>query len=243
MYNMPDFRKTLNQYVEKSDILDYSPGLMTRANARKDDVPREDPQEAILRRVQKYRETAEVPFEEESTTGAMTEAMRPISRAEGLGVSDLDNSGDWVATTASLLRDLEGFKEEPYYDVNAFRAGYGSDTYTTADGEVLPVTRNSRVSREDAERDLERRIRTEFGQRAKDVAGAAWDGYNAMQKAALTSVAYNYGSIPGRISGAVKSGDPKKVAQAIQSLRDDNDGINSRRRLKEAEMMLYGDRG
>jgi GH24 family phage-related lysozyme (muramidase) len=175
----------------------------------------------------------------EATTGP----TRPVSRAEGLGITALDNSGDWVATTASVLRDFEGFKEEPYYDVNAFRAGYGSDTYTTASGEVVPVTRSSRVSREDAERDLVRRIQTEFGQRAKETAGDAWDGYNAMQKAALTSIAYNYGSIPDRIAGAVRSGDPRRVSAAIQTLRGDNEGINSRRRLMEAEMMLYGAEG
>jgi GH24 family phage-related lysozyme (muramidase) len=166
--------------------------------------------------------------------------MRPVSRAEGLGISGLDTSGDWVATTASVLRELEGFKEEPYYDVNAFRAGYGSDTYTTASGEVISVTETSRVSREDAERDLDRRIRTEFGQRAAQAAGDAWNSYNAVQKAALTSIAYNYGSIPERIAEAVRSGDPRRVSQAIQTLRGDNDGINSRRRLMEAEMMLQG---
>lgn len=169
--------------------------------------------------------------------------MRPVSRAEGLGITQFDNSGDWVATTASVLRELEGFREEPYYDVNAFRAGYGSDTYTTASGEVVTVTETSRVSREDAERDLIRRIQTEFGQRAKDTAGDAWDNYNAMQKAALTSIAYNYGSIPNRISSAVKSGDPRRVSQAILTLRGDNDGINSRRRLMEAEMMMQGVEG
>lgn len=174
---------------------------------------------------------------------ATPEPVRPVSRAEGLGITGFEASGDWVATTANVLRELEGFKEEPYYDVNAFRAGYGSDTYTTASGEVVPVTRSSRVSREDAERDLVRRIQTEFGQRAKETAGDAWDGYNAMQKAALTSIAYNYGSIPDRIAGAVRSGDPRRVSAAIQTLRGDNEGINSRRRLMEAEMMLYGAEG
>jgi len=174
---------------------------------------------------------------------ATPELVRPVSRAEGLGITGFETSGDWVATTANVLRELEGFKEEPYYDVNAFRAGYGSDTYTTASGEVVPVTRSSRVSREDAERDLVRRIQTEFGQRARETAGDAWDGYNAMQKAALTSIAYNYGSIPDRIAGAVRSGDPRRVSAAIQTLRGDNEGINSRRRLMEAEMMLYGAEG
>ena len=170
------------------------------------------------------------------------DVIRPVSRADALGVFDLSTlGGDWVDVSAQLLRDLEGFKNEPYYDVNAFRAGYGSDTYTTEDGTVKTVKESDFVSREDAERDLYRRIKTEFGARAKQAAGDAWESYNPMQRAALTSVAYNYGSIPERISSAVKSGDARKVSEAIVSLADDNDGINYNRRIKEAEMMVYGD--
>lgn len=210
-------------------------GLMRRT-MEESDAERED----MLTTLSQYLASVkEIPLEE----GAVTESMRPTSRAEGLGITGFDASGDWVATTANVLRELEGFKEEPYYDVNAFRAGYGSDTYTTASGEVVPVTEGTRVSREDAERDLDRRIRTEFGQRAKEAAGDAWDNYNAMQKAALTSIAYNYGNIPDRIVGAVRSGNPRRVSAAIQTLRGDNEGINSRRRLMEAEMMLYGVEG
>ena len=218
-------------HAERKKQRSPSEGLMRRDMLEET----EDQQEDMLSTLSKYlASVSELPSKEEDTT------VRPVSRAEGLGITELDNSGDWVATTASLLRELEGFKEESYYDVNAFRAGYGSDTYTTASGEVISVTETSRVSREDAERDLDRRIRTEFGQRAAQAAGDAWNSYNAVQKAALTSIAYNYGSIPGRIAEAVRSGDPRRVSQAIQTLRGDNDGINSRRRLMEAEMMLQG---
>ena len=92
-----------------------------------------DPTESIVSHMRKYRQEVE----DFSTTDALQEAQRPVSRAEGLGVDALAGSDDWVETTAGVLRELEGFKEEPYYDVNAFRAGYGSDTYTTADGQVI----------------------------------------------------------------------------------------------------------
>lgn len=238
MYNMPDIRRILETPVAVKDV-QKSSGLMRKT--AEDIVQRSpDPRDAILSRIRKYQETANLPPEEESTTGALDQVMRPVSRAEGLGVDTLAGSDDWVATTAGVLRELEGFKEEPYYDVTAYRAGYGSDTYTTADGKVVPVTKNSRVSREDAERDLDRRIRDEFGARARTSAGDAWDAYSPLQKAALTSVAYNYGSIPDRISDEVRSGNPQRVAKAIMSLADDNDGINRKRRIKESEMMLYG---
>lgn len=202
----------------------------------------EDPVEQNKQMIKDYLEmiglSAEPPQEltEEKTK------VRPQSRADGLGVFDLSTlGGDWVDVSAQVLRDLEGFREEPYYDVNAYRAGYGSDTYTTEDGTIKTVQKGSFVSREDAERDLYRRIKTEFGARAKQAAGDAWDSYNPMQKAALTSIAYNYGSIPKRISSAVKSGNPEAVSKAILSLAGDNEGINRNRRIKESEMMLYGD--
>jgi GH24 family phage-related lysozyme (muramidase) len=234
MYNMLEIRNMLDSAPEVAPI-QRSEGLMRRARLQVEEEPEYDSRQAILDRIKKFQGDAE----EMSTTSALEEAQRPVSRAQGLGVDTLAGSDDWVETTAGVLRDLEGFKEKPYYDVNAFRAGYGSDTYTTADGEVVPVTRDSRVSREDAERDLTRRIREEFGARARQTAGEAWDTYNPLQKAALTSIAYNYGSIPDRIADQVRSGNPQRVAEAIISLSGDNDGINRTRRIKESEMMLY----
>jgi hypothetical protein len=55
--------------------------------------------------------------------------------------------------------------------VNALRTGYGSDTVTLADGRVVPVTADTRVTREDAERDLARRVQTEFIPRAAQAVG------------------------------------------------------------------------
>jgi len=54
---------------------------------------------------------------------------------------------------ADFLRTREGFRAAPYFDVNAHRAGFGSDTTTRADGTVVPVRQGMTVSREDAERD------------------------------------------------------------------------------------------
>jgi len=234
MYNIPELSRLAELKTPTSPV-QRTRGLMRREiEDLKTDVGY-DPAESIVDHMKKYRQDVE----DFSTTNALEETQRPISRAQGLGVDALAGSGDWVETTAGVLRELEGFKEKPYYDVNAFRAGYGSDTYTTADGEVVPVTENSRVSREDAERDLNRRIREEFGARARSTAGEAWETYNPLQKAALTSIAYNYGTIPDRIASEVRSGDPQRVAQAIISLADDNDGINKNRRIKESEMMLY----
>jgi GH24 family phage-related lysozyme (muramidase) len=138
---------------------------------------------------------------------------------------------------ADFLRTREGFRAAPYFDVNAHRAGFGSDTTTRADGSVVPVRQGMTVSREDAERDLARRI-PQFEQRV--VAAIGPEAYAAMPpnaQAALISIAYNYGSLPGRIRNAAMSGDPAALAKAVEGLAGDNRGINAGRRGAEAAMI------
>jgi len=138
---------------------------------------------------------------------------------------------------AALLRRFEGFRPDPYWDVNADRVGYGSDTITRADGTVEKVTKGTKVTREDAERDLNRRI-GEF-QRGiqRDIGATAWSALPANAKAALTSVAYNYGSLPKSVVSAVQSGNMGEVANAVQALGSHNNGINAKRRAEEAAII------
>src|SRR6185437_1812268 len=134
---------------------------------------------------------------------------------------------------ASFLRGAEGFRTNAYWDVNHFRAGYGSDTVTHADGTVEPVTQNTVVTREDAERDLARRVNETQAGIQRTVGDQAWNGLAPGAKAALTSVAYNYGHLPDSVASAVGTGDVQKIAQAIASLP-----ANPDRRRQEAEIAL-----
>ena len=137
----------------------------------------------------------------------------------------------------SLIKQREGFIEKPEYDVNAYRAGYGSDTVTRPDGSVERVKPGMKVSREDAERDLQRRIQTEFVPKAAAKVGEEnWSRLPENTRAALTSIAYNYGTIPSRIVPAVQSGNPDTIARAIESLAGDNKGVNAGRRMQEANI-------
>jgi len=156
-------------------------------------------------------------------------------------VGGMDLGGDAPADTLSLIREFEGFRETPYWDVNAHRLGFGSDTVTLADGTVKRVQEGDRVTREDAERDLQRRISTEFEPIARNAIGN--DRFASMspsQRAAVTSIAYNYGEIPDRIVGALRSGDAEAAAAAIRGLGGDNEGVNEKRRNREADIFLQG---
>ena len=154
----------------------------------------------------------------------------PIIQQEGMPGERRDLATD-------LIKQREDFLEKPKYDVNAYRAGYGSDTVTLPDGSVQKIEPGMRVSREDAERDLQRRINTEFVPKAAAKVGEEnWSRLPENTQAALTSVAYNYGTIPSRIVPAVQSGNPETIAKAIESLAGDNKGINAGRRMQEANI-------
>ena len=141
-------------------------------------------------------------------------------------------------STAKLIQDFEGFRETPYWDVNAFRTGFGSDTITKADGSVLPVTQDSRVTREDANRDLDRRIGEFQGTIKKQIGSERFDSLDGKTQSALTSVAYNYGSLPKNVARAARSGDNRSIADSILARRGDNKGVNSKRRTKEVNFLL-----
>lgn len=139
--------------------------------------------------------------------------------------------------TTTLLKEFEGFIPTPKWDVNALRVGYGSDTITLEDGTVKKVKEDEKVSKEDAERDLERRSRIFAGAARKKIGPEVWDSFPTDTIAALTSIAYNYGSIPSRILDEAKSGDLDALADAVEALGKDNKGINKKRRKKEADLI------
>lgn len=152
-------------------------------------------------------------------------------------------SGDAVTQAASLIKGAEGYRPDAYWDVNAHRVGYGSDTTTDpVTGAVSPVTAaTTGVTREAAEADLQRRIQTEFIPAATKAVGAdAWDKLPAPTQAAITSVTYNYGHLPAPVAVAAQTGDPKAVGDAIASLAGANNGVNADRRMQEAAIARGG---
>lgn len=149
-----------------------------------------------------------------------------------------------MVTSADLIAQFEGYRDNPYWDVNAFRAGFGSDTTTLPDGTVVPIRQGMTVTREDSLRDLQRRINSEFRPSAMRAIGA--ETYNALapqQQAVLDSLAYNYGAGAwgkglSNVAAAVKTPGYEDDVAAIQALSSHNEGMNAKRRSREAE--IYG---
>lgn len=168
-------------------------------------------------------------------------SFQPDLSGDLIGDADFNASVEDQATR--LLVKFEGFNAEPVWDVNNWRIGHGSSTITTADGNVIELSndRSNRpayvITREDAARDLNRRLRDEFiPLEVMNVIG----GVNLPNGviAALVSIAYNYGSLPASVRSAARSGDIRAIANTIQAREVDNSGINKNRRNKEANYVL-----
>lgn len=170
---------------------------------------------------------------------SMTEAAAKIqAKGEIAAETAQKTSAKSVSSAAELLKEFEGFRSKPYWDVNAYRVGYGSDTVTLDDGSIVKVTKGITVSLEGANRDLERRI-GEFQKGIKGKIGAdTFGSFNDQQQAVLTSIAYNYGSLPDRIAEAIKTGNTETIYNAIKGLGSDNGGMNRDRRNAEAQLFI-----
>lgn len=165
-------------------------------------------------------------------------AASPAGVARGTGAR--------LPGTAGFIAGFESFSPTPYEDMTVrggqrvsagLRGGYGSDTVTLADGRVVPVTPGMTISEADAQRDLFRRIETEFQPRAVQAVGpTVWSSLPPQAHDALVSIAYNYGDVKRAegVAEAAKSGDLERLASAIEARAGDNGGINRQRRLAEA---------
>jgi GH24 family phage-related lysozyme (muramidase) len=142
-----------------------------------------------------------------------------------------------LGAAKEILRQREGFLEQPKFDVNALRGGYGTDQFTTPEGKVLPVTAETRFTKEDAERDLNRRALLFMQKAQSDIGPENWQRLTPDAKAALTSVTYNYGSVPKSVVAAAQTGDIRAVGDAVAGLAKHNEGINAGRRMFEARFI------
>jgi tape measure domain-containing protein len=176
-----------------------------------------------------------------------TEGMNAALRSSEMKMgSQYDQYTTGASAAAAFIRKKEGYEPKAYWDVNAWRNGFGSDTMTDAQGNKSAVTQNSVTTIEGAMRDLTRRLTEEFIPAVKAaIGGERFDGMTPQQQAALTSLAYNYGAgafDKGALRGirdAIKSGaSDETVAGLIQARGEDNGGVNRVRRNDEAGLYL-----
>ena len=158
--------------------------------------------------------------------------------AQAVNIKSFGGTGQ--EASINMIKQFEGFRSTPYWDTNAYRVGYGSDTVTLSDGTIQKVTQGIAITQEDALRDLIRRI-GEFQDIVKAQIGAErFNSMDANQQAVLTSIAYNYGRLPQDIAAAIKTGTVPEIAAAIRARGGDNAGVNRGRRETEASAFERG---
>lgn len=155
-------------------------------------------------------------------------------------------NNDVYSYAADLLIKYEGFNRTAVWDVNAWRIGHGSDTITNASGNFRKVKQGDVTTKENARKDLERRLKEFENKISKQVGAEYWNPLNYKVKAALISLAYNYGSITKQaIKDAIKTGSSEQIANAvINSTYNDNKKLSEpvrqalrNRRKKEADII------
>jgi len=177
-----------------------------------------------------YAEAIAVAADEMARLAAESELAAGIQRLHELDMSEA--TGD----TADFIKKRESFRANAYWDVNAYRVGYGSDTFVDANNMVKKVTADTVTTVERATKDLQRRLGEFQDVIRRQIGGETFEGLAEDQKKALTSIAYNYGDLPDSIVKAIKTGDHGQVARAIEALGSDNAGVNRNRRSLEARV-------
>jgi GH24 family phage-related lysozyme (muramidase) len=129
------------------------------------------------------------------------------------------------------------FAGRAYWDVNAWRLGYGSDTEGP---DQVHVTEGMETTKARALQNLALRVpqfQTEAVYGKTGMGPDTWGKLTENQRTAITSLVYNYGRLPIIVTPS----DPEKTATAIRALQNANGGVNRKRRIAEAAFYLTPD--
>lgn len=130
----------------------------------------------------------------------------------------------------NLIAHFEQYQGTAKWDVNAYRLGFGSDTEGP---DQEKVTRGMCTTRERALANLACRVPAFMKIVEEQVGAELYILLGDNTKAALASMAYNYGEVPTNVINAIHN-NSQHVSDAIRACGNDNRGINRWRRDGEA---------
>ena len=188
-----------------------------------------------------------------SSANTNTFGTTNITSNQVVDLSTLNLNSDWVNIAFQYISKKESFVARPGYDYTRIRAGYGSDNFVDANGNVSNVVSSTVFTKQDAERTLLYNITGPYKNGVINQIGLAnWDNLKPTQQAALVSYAYNAG--PGRlrtqgIAAAIKTNQPAVNVAYLISLgpitaTDSRTGVSKvlsdlvTRRAEEAKLYL-----
>ncbi|MGI0012447.1 MAG: lysozyme [Nitrososphaera sp.] len=135
-----------------------------------------------------------------------------------------------------FLRKWEGYQSQAYWDVNAWRNGYGSDTMGA---KQTRVKRYDKTTREDAEANLSVRLPQFERTIIKQCGLKQWKRLSPNTQGALLSFCYNYGKLTQTLTDTIKrNGSRIDISSAVYARRFDNNSVNKNRREAEAKLIV-----
>jgi GH24 family phage-related lysozyme (muramidase) len=145
-------------------------------------------------------------------------------------------SGTEQEKIEKLLAAYEGFRANAYIDdVGVPTIGFGQ---TRINGRAVRM--GDVMTLEQAMEGKKQNIESHRNVAIKQIGKVNWEKLDENVRVSLTSIAYNYGSIPDSVMGAVKTGNSESIAKAIEGLSGDDGGINAWRRKDEAMFIRTG---
>ena len=150
-------------------------------------------------------------------------------------------TGSEQQKTESLIAGEEGVRLKAYQNPGDVPTiGYGQ---TKINGRSVQLS--DTITKEQAVGGLRSNIESHRKVAIRNIGQDSWNNIkDENSKAVLTSLAYNYGHVPPSVVSAAKSGDPKKISDAVRGLTDpSNKSYDSRligRRNREADFILTG---
>ena len=151
-------------------------------------------------------------------------------------------SADEQQLTEALIAGEEGVRTKAYKDSEGiWTIGYGQ---TTLNGRA--VKEGDQITKEQALTGFRSNVKSHAQRAINQVGEKRWQELDPKARAVLTSLAYNYGSIPDDVLPAAKSGSTEDIAKSMNKLYGDNNGDLKGRRQREQSILrgnLQGDAG
>ena len=151
-------------------------------------------------------------------------------------------SADEQQLTEALIAAEEGVRTEAYQDSEGiWTIGYGQ---TTLNGRA--VKQGDKISKEEALTGFRSNVQSHAQRAINQLGEKRWKELDPKARAVLTSLAYNYGSIPEAVLPAAKSGSTEDIAKSMDALYGHNKGVLKGRRQREQSILkgnLQGDAG
>ena len=145
-------------------------------------------------------------------------------------------SADEQQLTEALIAGEEGVRTKAYQDSSGiWTIGYGQ---TTLNGRA--VKQGDQISKEEALTGFRSNVKSHAQRAISQVGEERWKQLDPKARAVLTSLAYNYGSIPEAVLPAAKSGTTEDIAKSMDKLYGHNKGVLKGRRQREQSILRGG---